>query len=198
MDYQIYHLAGMKANPADTVLLDQREREIYAHRGERYLLIRALLKREIARRLACPPESVHLNITTNGKPTHPRCHFNISHSGDYLCMAFHHSSIGVDIERIRPRPTARLAPRFMAPEQWKAFHERNCPEAEFFSCWCAAEALIKQAGATIWQARHFPFLFDHGRIIPLYENAPTIRLFTPAPGYSGAIAYAASPNGNTP
>ena len=126
---------------------------------------------------------------TANPPTPPPCHFNISHSGDYLCIAFHHQAIGVDIERIRQRSFARLAPRFMAPEQLHGFRERGCPESEFFTCWCTAEALIKHAGSTIWQAHDFPFLFDRGQIIPLYENAPRVHLFSPAPGYSGAVAF---------
>ena len=189
MEYQIYHLAGMRANPADIALLDDQEREALARRGERYLLIRPLLKRELARRLGCLPSEVHLGITPHGKPTPPHCHFKTSQSGAYLWIALHHQAIGVDIERIRQRPFARLAPRFMAPEQLRAFRERGCPESEFFTCWCTAEALIKHAGSTIWQAHDFPFLFDRGQIIPLYENAPRVHLFSPAPGYSGAVAF---------
>lgn len=191
MDYQVYHLTGMQTAPADIALLDEHERDVFSRRGDSYLLIRSLLKREIARRLGISPEEVTLEISKHGKPTHPHCHFNISHSGDYLCMAFHHSDIGVDIERVRTRPFARVAPRFMAPEQLQAFCDRGCHETEFFACWCTAEALVKQAGATIWQAREFPFLFDQGRIIPLFGNAPIVHLFTPAPGYCGAVAYAA-------
>lgn len=189
MDYQVYLLAGKSPSPSDTALLDSAEQQAYARRGERYLLIRSILKREIARRLSCPPATIYLPTTPNGKPTHPLCHFNISHSGDYLCIAFHHHDIGVDIEHIRTRHFQRLAPRFMAPEQLQAFLHRDCPQQEFYACWCAAEALVKHQGATIWQAHDFPFIYEQGRIHPLYSSAPTVELFTPAPEYCGAIAY---------
>ena len=59
---------------------------------------------------------------------------------------------------------------------------------DFFASWCVAEALVKHAGATVWQAREFPFLYHHGRVETLFEGAPNIKIFSPAAGYCGAVA----------
>lgn len=188
MDYLVYNLADLPAG--DPALLDAEEQAAYARRGAAYLSIRCVLKQELARRCGMAAEEVHLTTGEHGKPSFAPQPFNISHSHGLLCMAFHHSAVGVDIEHHRQRPAERLARHFMAPEQLQAFMARGCPQQEFFDCWCAAEALVKQAGKSIWQVKEFPFLYDHGRILPQYDGAPAhIVLFTPAPGFSGAIAF---------
>lgn len=188
MDYLVYSMSEIMNGTIPSVL-DSREEEEARHRGEKFRRIRSLLKCELARRCGIPATEIHLSYGAHGKPSVPRCEFNISHSEDCLCMAFHHTPIGIDVERIRPRPTDRLAARFMAEEQLTAFRERGCPEDEFYACWCAAEALVKQAGDTIWNAASYPFLYKEGCIVPLFEHAPEVRLISPMPGYCGAIAY---------
>lgn len=188
MDYLLFHTADLPAG--DISLLNAEEQAIYARRGEAFLRIRCALKRELARRCALPPQEVQLQTGEHGKPFFAPQPFNISHSRGLLCMAFHHSAVGVDIEQHRPRPTERLARQFMAAEQLRGFTERGCPAQEFFDCWCAAEALVKQAGDTIWNAKNYPFVYENGRIRPLYAAAPAhITLFCPADGFSGAIVF---------
>lgn len=193
MDYLLYHLSHQSLPPRQQALslLDDDERKEYARRGEPYLLVRYLLRRELSRRTGKEARELHLKRTPTGKPfLEEGLPFNLSHSGDYLCLAFHHRDIGVDIEAIRPsRVRTRLAARFMHPEQLEAFLSRESPPEEFFACWCAMEALVKQAAATIWQAQDFPFLYEKGRIVPLFPHAPRVELFKPAPGYCGAVAF---------
>ena len=197
MDYQIIRLSTLPAGTANPALLSAEEQNLAARRGASYLLVRSLLRRELGRRLGRPPAEVRLSIGEHGKPqlaegsypTGAPLHFNLSHSGDLLALAFAHSPIGIDIERHRPRPFAKLAPRFMCPEQQELFEQAGCPEALFFDCWCAMEALIKREGLSLWQARQHPFVCEHGRIRLLQGSPPRcLRLITPAPGYSGAIA----------
>lgn len=188
MDYLIYNTADLPAG--DPTLLNAAEQAVYARRGENYLRIRCALKQELARRCGITAAEVQLTEGEHGKPLFAPQPFNISHSHGLLCMAFHHGAVGVDIELHRPRPTERLARHFMAEAQWRAFKERGCPQQEFFDCWCAAEALVKHAGKSIWQIKEFPFLYENGRIIPLFEGAPAhITLFRPAAGFSGAVVY---------
>lgn len=188
MDYLVYSMTGIMNGIIPSVL-DFREEEEARQRGEQFRRIRSLLKCELSRRCGLPATEIHFSYGAHGKPSIPQCEFNISHSGDCLCMAFHHTPIGIDVEKIRPRAMDRLAPRFMAEEQLAAFRERGCPADEFFACWCATEALVKQAGDTIWNAAAYPFIYREGSIVPLFSQAPEVRLFTPMPGYCGAIAY---------
>lgn len=139
-----------------------------------------------------PPESLIFTYSKLGKPqlADSELHFNQSHSGDYLCLAVHNAPIGVDIQQIRPTSaTKRLAERLMHPQQLQAWQTRGSTPGEFFACWCAAEALVKHAAASIWHAQNYPFLWQGGHIRPLFDHAPEVRLFTPAPGYCGAVAY---------
>ncbi len=188
MDYLVYRLSELADIPLPDVL-DKQEEAAAARRGKTFRIIRTLLKTELSRRCSVAARDISFTYGAHGKPHFgPQC-FNISHSGDCLCLAFHHAEIGVDVEKIRPRPSVTLAKRFMAEQQLDSFLRRNCPEDEFFFCWCAAEALVKHAGDTIWNARAYPFLYESGNIRPLFPHAPQVQLFRPMPGYCGAVAY---------
>lgn len=195
MHYLIYHLPGLKAPLLPPEALDATERTAYARRGEPYLLMRSLLKHELARHSGEAPESIHFSYGAHGKPLYPPQPFNMSHSGELLCIALHHSEIGVDIERMRPRKhMPAMAERIMCPGQLAAWQERGCGVEEFFDCWCAAEALAKQCGGSLWHAQQRPFMWHPGgSICPLYDDAPRVELFEPAPGYRGAVAYMDAP-----
>lgn len=189
-DYLVYRFGELPEEVADISLLDTAELAAYAKRGLFYLLARCLLKREIARRLGIAPADVHLQIGGQGKPHFPGIHFNISHSAGLLCLAFHHAPIGVDIECIRPRKRIPgLAARIMSPEQLRYFTERGCRKDEFYACWCSAEALVKHAGLGIGCAKRFPFLYRQGNICMQGDTPAAVELFTPAPGFQGALAY---------
>ncbi len=198
MDYLIYNLADAHLHAqADATLLSEDERAAAQKRGERYLITRCLLRRELARRLGMAPQDIRFRYSEQGKPECANApvplHFNISHSGDCLALAFDSQApIGVDVEQLRPRARlAELAERIMCLEQLAAFRERGCPQEEFFTCWCAAEALVKQAASSIWQAKEIPFVCENGRIRLLGDAAAglCVRPFTPMPGYAGAVAF---------
>lgn len=196
MDYLVVRLSDLPPGLADPALLSAEERREAERRGESYLLVRSLLRRELGRRLGHPPAQLRLRRNEHGKPeldaapgkTVP-LHFNISHSGGLLCLAFAHSPIGVDIEKHRARPFEQLAKRFMCEAQLKDFRAKGCPADLFFDCWCSMEALIKRDGLSLWQAGRYPFTCEQGRIRLLQDEPPRcLKLFTPAPGFSGAIA----------
>ncbi len=193
MDYLIHNLTDTHLSAlADASLLSEKERAVAQKCGERYVLTRSLLRRELARRLNREPQDIRFRYSEQGKPACEGIHFNISHSGDCFAMAFDACPIGIDVERIRPRTRMEaLARRIMSPEQLAAYCERGCPIDEFYACWCTAEALVKQAAGSIWQAKDAPFLYEHGHIRLLDESAPArkVQLFTPMPGYQGAVAY---------
>ncbi len=197
MDYLCYRLNNLPSEITNLELLDAAERASYAQRGEPYLKTRCLLKRELARRLHLPIREIRFTITEHGKPELPGSglHFNLSHTADLLCLAFHNAPVGIDIQQLRPTSAnRRLAGKIMCDRQLAAWQKRGESVAEFFSCWCTAEALVKHAGATIWQALDFPFLYHPTEEIEaLFSTAPTIRLFTPQAGFQGAVAYTTLP-----
>lgn len=188
MDYLLFRLDSLPEG--DAALLDAAEREAYAARGERYLRVRSQLKRELALRTGTAAADIRFTYSPAGKPLFPAQEFNISHSGELLCIAFHGGAVGVDIQQHRDVAHLRkVAERILGEEQLAALELFGFPPQEFFDCWCTAEALVKWAGDSIFNARRYPFIYDAGRIRPLFEGAPRVQLFRPAEGYSGAVAY---------
>ncbi len=73
-----------------------------------------------------------------------------SHSGEHLLLAVGHEvMLGVDLERLRPRPRVlELAQRFFAPAEadWLQALPAHAREAQFLRLWCAKEAVLKAHG----------------------------------------------------
>lgn len=190
MEYLIFQPDKLNA-PLPPFILDAEEERQAERRGGAFRVIRTLLKLELARRTGIPAQDIHFDTGPHGKPLFAPQPFNISHSGNCLCLAFHSRDVGVDVEKMRPRNFDKLAAQFMSPELLEHFRAGGCREEVFFSAWCVAEALVKHAGDTIWNARHYPFLIQDGIVCPTYEQAPQVELFTPMAGYRGAVAYTA-------
>lgn len=196
MDFLCYRFSELTVDSGDKALLSPLELAQSARRGHHYLLSRVTLKKELARRLGCTPQDIQLELNEHGKPSLPGSpiHFNMSHSEDILCLAFHRAPIGVDIQQHRPSSaSSALAKRIMCRQQLAAWEQRSCPTKEFFDCWCVAEALVKHAGTTIWQATKYPFLYHPNGIEALFETSSAIQLFSPSAGFSGAVVYTELP-----
>lgn len=188
MDYLLFRTDELPAG--EESLLDAEERRAYAARGESYLRARCRLKRELALRAGCDAGKIHFTYGASGKPLCEGHFFNLSHSGELLCIAFHGAEVGVDIQEHRNVAHLRsVAQRILSEEQLAALELFGFPPQEFFDCWCTAEALVKWAGDSIFNARRYPFIYDSGCIRPLFDGAPHVQLFRPAEGYSGAVAY---------
>lgn len=89
----------------------------------------------------------------NGKPylsEHPDLHFNLSHSGSYVCCALGDRPVGVDIQKITDVKKG-LAERFFTEEDNRKLHQ--CSEKErkklFFRMWSIKESFIKLTGKGI-------------------------------------------------
>jgi len=93
---------------------------------------------------------------SNGKPSiyNHSIAFNISHSGQYWCMAVsQHDEVGVDIEVIKTRKYQDEIVRsyFLDTEQQVYFNAKKQEEKDaiFFMCWTEKEALAKLDGISI-------------------------------------------------
>ncbi len=186
MDYLCYKLSEMDEASVDTAVLTEAEQQLSPMRR----LARALLRHEIARRTGISAAKVPFTYNEHGKPLTDGLHFNISHSADFLCMAFHHEAVGVDIQQKRRHADiGKLAPRIMCSEQLERFRERGEREEDFYTCWSIAEALVKLHGSTIWKAADYPFLLFENGAKYCNDTAITIDTFQPHPDYYGAVAY---------
>lgn len=186
MDYQCYTYCPSGAERLPYHILDAQEQMLPPIKR----WARLLLRQELAARLGKAPQEIQFFRNEHGKPFVEGVHFNISHSGNKLCMAFHTSPIGVDIQQcLTKNSISKLAAHIMCPQQLQHFTDNGCRPQEFYTCWCISEALVKYYGESIWKAQTYPFILHHHGIEFLFEQAPDVELFRPAEGYCGALAY---------
>ena len=78
-------------------------------------------------------------------------HFNLSHSGPWVVIAFGESPVGVDVEtRAWNESAEKIANRFFAPEE-RAYvlqSKQNCRE-RFLQVWTSKESYLKYLGTGI-------------------------------------------------
>ena len=94
-----------------------------------------LLRRALSSYLNCAPEILSFKTGSHGKPYlfspsgtisgfRPDIHFNLSHSGSYIAIAFSSAApIGIDIEKVRKNLRAEsLVRRFFHPDELNNMH----------------------------------------------------------------------------
>lgn len=89
----------------------------------------------------------------NGKPylkEYPDIHFNLSHSGRYVCCALSHTPVGVDIQKITDVKRG-IAERFFTGKDNQRLEACGGEErkALFFRMWSIKESFIKLTGEGI-------------------------------------------------
>lgn len=119
---------------------------------------RAVLTHILSHMLNVPEPSISLGFGAHGKPFlvspehEPPLHFNISHSGKYIVLAFSTSPIGIDIEYLdRDTKIDQMAHRFFhLTEQKLISTSEDCnKKKQFFRIWTIKEAFLKAIGTGI-------------------------------------------------
>jgi len=138
---------------------DERARGARFRRHEdrtRFVVGRALLRRELSRRLCVEPDEIPIVIGPAGKPfvawPNGSCpwRFNLSHSGRMVLVAIGSVELGVDVEEIvADRRAAAIARQFFAGEEVQAIESQppECRRAAFFTTWTRKEAVLKAIGS---------------------------------------------------
>ena len=93
---------------------------------------------------ALPPIDRH----EQGKPffpSHPHCHFNLSHSGCFALCALDGHPVGADIEVIRPHHP-KLAQRICSEDELNWLSEQTDKTTALCQLWTDKEALVKYHG----------------------------------------------------
>jgi 4'-phosphopantetheinyl transferase len=174
-------------------LLDEHERASASTRvgdaRRRYVAAHAAARVVIGERLDVEPARVRIASERGGRPVAEGVAFSLSHSGDRAAVAVATSGlcIGVDLERVRPRPHLdRLARRVFDPDEydaWRALPLSARPR-QFASRWTEVEALLKARGTGI-----------AGGLASVSElpSGWSCTAIDAGAGYVGAIAVDASP-----
>lgn len=144
----------------DTEALSPQElsrAEKFAHESDRslYLLGHTALRRILGMYLDLPARSLCFAVGEHGKPVLSPgipglpVHFNLSHSGTWLALAFSCAPVGVDIEKLRSSDRIlKLVKRYFHPEELPLFSalEADAREQLFYRYWTIREAFLKGLG----------------------------------------------------
>jgi 4'-phosphopantetheinyl transferase len=178
----------------------------FAADARREAVGRAALRILLADYLDLPPGRIAFATESKGKPyvagttAGRRVEFNLSHSGEWVLLAFARGRrLGVDLERWREIEAEPILRDFFLPEEvdeWRQWPATERPAA-FFSAWTLKEAYLKALGAGLSK----PLRSFRVRIGPRGDPALTWCADDPlapekwslarlevAPGYGAALA----------
>ncbi len=123
---------------------------------QRFLIGRGLLRLLAGAHLKISPKNVELSQGPHGKPCMvprngtPTLHFNVSHSGEWVLLAFSQThEVGVDVEAVRPcHDWEAIAERVFSADAYRSLTQLNPEEREaaFFQAWARHEARLKTLG----------------------------------------------------
>jgi 4'-phosphopantetheinyl transferase len=153
----LFQLSAYDADQARQILsqdeLARAARFAEALWAQRYIVARAVLRTQLAARIACAPQAVRLTTNAHGKPEladRPAAAlgFNLSHSGDFaLIVSAPDCQLGCDLEA-RAQHEDGVAARFFAPAEIAALDAvTDGARADLFTrIWTRKEAVLKAVG----------------------------------------------------
>ena len=113
-----------------------------------FLAGRRLVRNVLSQWLSMDPASLPILLSPEGRPYLARdfcpC-FSISHSGEFVVVAFSGADIGADLELERPLDRMALSSRFFSAEEARLVREKESDQT-FFKLWTCREAAIKADG----------------------------------------------------
>lgn len=174
----------------------------------RWFFARCWLRHLLGGYCEMPASAIRFEVGAHGKPhaVGLPIHFNVSHSGEAVLMAFsRHSPVGVDIECVRPmQDWAGIAERYFCASEAAAL--RGWPDAQqvsaFFRGWTQKEAYLKVTGtgisASLKAVELDLSLTDDARIVSIggeIKAAADWALYPMAPfaNYPGCLAVKSGP-----
>jgi phosphopantetheinyl transferase len=116
------------------------------------LLGDVLVRSELCRVVGFGNEQLEFALNSFGKPflvNSPNVHFNISHAGNCVVCVVSDSSVGIDVEVVRPIDDAQIAAHFFSQEE-QAYISSDSSDLlrnqRFFEVWTKKESRIKWDG----------------------------------------------------
>ena len=126
----------------------------FAADKQRSLIGDLMVRKFYAKELKLNPMKIEFDYNERDKPAvknHPKAHFNISHSGDYVVVAFSDCPVGIDIEKNK-RNRLAVAKRFFTREELDdlfALAEEKEQIEYFYQLWTLKESYMKTIGKGI-------------------------------------------------
>ncbi|GIP42631.1 hypothetical protein J45TS6_10900 [Paenibacillus sp. J45TS6] len=157
-----------------------------------------LLQRYALERWGIPPSGLVKKYNAYGKPElaeYRSCHYNISHSGDWVVAAFDYNPVGIDIESAANPIEISIAERFFSPTEVSLLQEQNEEQQQslFYDLWTLKESYIKAEGAGLSiPLDSFSFEFQEHNKIKFYRSGKPdtswdFKQYRIDPGYALAV-----------
>ncbi len=112
-----------------------------------------MLQDTVKRELGIDAFDIFLEKNENGKPSlagYPEFHFNLSHSGEMVFLAYGNSPVGIDVEKLRcGKKDINVAKRCFTKREYEYILEEETKEHRFTSIWTMKEAYLKYKGTGI-------------------------------------------------
>ena len=117
---------------------------------QRSLLGEAIMRQILSRKTSIPSNEISIEKTVKGKPflaNSKNHYFNISHSGEWVVVAFSNEEVGIDVELIRPI-NYQIAKRFFSGTEYTELDKKEGQEKRefFFNLWTLKESYLKLLG----------------------------------------------------
>jgi 4'-phosphopantetheinyl transferase len=197
------HIWKFPAVDIDSSLLTTSEIEIsgrfrFAADRNRFAVGRHALRLLLSKYLSVRPEEISIISQKGQKPfiNSPPCdiHFNISHSGDLILVAFANRELGIDIEKINPDFDYNDILDEHFSEEEKAFISgHDNPVSSFFYLWTRKEAMTKAMGRGLGENLKMVSVLND--ILDLNKKVWKLASFKIQESYQAALAYPAELEG---
>lgn len=206
-------LSEAQADPLAALLsADERRRAdrlVHPEDRARFQAAHGRLREIIGNHLSVAPREIVFGVEPNGKPyvanPETQLRFNLTHSDALAGVAISHGlAVGIDIERIKPLDGTGLEEALSRREQdaLAALGGEERRDA-FYRCWTRKEALLKAHGRGLGvplDSFDVPVDKTPDAIVRFGVTLAEARdwrivSFVPAPGYAGAVAFAAETMG---
>ena len=189
--------------------LVRADRFRFPHLDRRFVAGRGALRAILAGYLSIEPQRLTFSYSFHGKPSLANpdgdIEFNVSHSDDLMVAAICRTwPIGVDIEKEDPKFHAMdIADRFFCQRERDEIAQMGKEDRRrvFFQFWTAKEAVLKATSLGLsLELSKLEIGLDPLRILTmestdgLHGASWHLTAFSPAEGFSGAVAVAAKPS----
>ena len=154
-EFHIYNVTSKGDESVLSIFENQRHALFSSTQSQDiYLKSRSAVRHLAANYTGKKPSDLELEISPQGKPflkCTPHLHFNLSHSGDSVYIAFSSDPVGFDIEKnSRKADFSKLAQRYFQPSERELMDASSKPESiAFLELWTAKEAMLKLLGIGI-------------------------------------------------
>ncbi|MBN2237425.1 MAG: 4'-phosphopantetheinyl transferase superfamily protein [Bacteroidales bacterium] len=134
-----------------STLVSKIERFRFSADKQRSLIGDLIVRKFYAKELNLNPNKIEFEYNQHDKPTlkgFPKAHFNISHSGDFVVVAFSDCSVGIDIEKNKGN-RLKVAKRFFTREELDDLFalEGEAKQVNYFyQLWTLKESYMKAIG----------------------------------------------------